>query len=458
MNRCHLCPGVNKCVPSYGSPGELLFIGEAPGKDENRIGTVFVGKTGQELDDHYLPLAGLSRHSVNITNAIKCLPTTTSGKLDLKRAKDREMLENCALTHLYQEIDQNPRLKLLVPMGALACHAIDPSINLDIQHGFPVMTQWGIMAFPMFHPALGIHDPKKMLMIRTDWMRLKRYLAGTLVVPEDEHPEPDYAEVTDPAEIDCIDYTRPIAMDTEYSPYVLKGPFCATYSTAPGTGRLIRASRLDLLERLNRVVSRWQSYILFHNWLYDYKPIAEMGLAIDGRRVRDTMVRAFHLGNLPQGLKALSWRELGMTMQDFDDLVRPYSTEKVLDYYQVAQLREWRKPDERLEIDPKTGLWKLKKPQGMNTKLKRFFTDYGKNPDKDVFQMWEKNWVEEQAMMEAELGEWPGMDIAHAPFHEALYYACRDSDALYRLDPVLARMRRRVRRFPQEQWRDGQAA
>lgn len=455
MIRCALCPRVNQCLPADGPRGTLLFIGEAPGKEENKKGRVFIGKTGDEVNQHYLPLAGLLRERVRFINAIACLPTSTSGKLDLKREKDRRMLQCCSDTHLNQEIASSQSLKLLVPMGAFACHAIDPDLHLEIQHGFPVMTRWGIPAFPMYHPALGIHEPKKMLMIRTDWMRLKQYLAGKHVSPIDEL-ETDYAEVTDPKEIDSLDPTRPLAGDTESSRSL--GPYCLTYSQQPGTGRLIRATRDDLLSRLRRRLSAWRAPLLFHNWLYDRKVVLEMGIHFPDHLIRDTMLMAFHLGNLPQGLKALGWRELGMEMQDFLDLVTPHSAEMVLHYYRMAELREWGKPEQRMEFDEKSGLWKLKKPQGMNTKLKRFFTDYGKNPEKDVFQMWEKNWVEEQETMEAELGPWPGLDIAHVPFDQVIHYACRDPDATLRLYPILRAMQRLVRRQPQERWRARSAA
>jgi hypothetical protein len=164
------------------------------------------------------------------------------------------------------------------------------------------------------------------------------------------------------------------------------------------------------------------------------------------------MAEVYRLGNLPQGLKALAYRELGMVMQDFEDLVIPYSREMVLNYYRLAQLHEWEKPAEELVIDDKTGLWKLYKPQSMSTKLKRFFTDYSKNPDKDVFLTWE-NWESQQAAIEDKVGAWPGMCISHVPFEETLQYACRDADALIRLWPILKHMQSRVRKVSQEHWR-----
>lgn len=456
MERCSLCPGVNNCVPDDLPPewdGEVLFIGEAPGRDENKKLRVFIGKTGDEVNRHYLPLAGLRRDSVGFTNAIRCLPPTAGGKLNPSRAKDLALLDSCASQHLYSLIERI-RPKVLVPLGSFACRSVglhEPHFYLETQHGFPTETPWGISAFPMYHPALGIHEPKKMLYIRTDWMRLKSYLRGELELPVDAYPHPDYREVTDPRELEELDPTLPLAMDTETK----RGgdPYCLTYSQSPGTGRLIAATRPDLLVGLSRSLDRWESPILFHNWLFDRTVVRGMGIGLSDRQVVDTLLFVFHLGNLPQGLKALAWRELGMIMEDFDDVVTPYSRELVLLYYRLAQAHDWPKPEERLELDEKTGLWKMKKPQGMNTKLKRFFTDLSKDPQKDVFGMWEKNWVDEQAMIEERIGLWPGKCISHVPFDQALFYACRDADALYRLWPLLKRMQKNMRKFSQEHWR-----
>lgn len=448
VTRCALCPGVNLCIPPDGS-GDLLFIGEAPGKVENQKGRVFIGKTGDEVDRHYLPLAGLRRDVVCFTNAIRCLPVSAGGKLDASRTKDQALLQGCAAHHLYPHIEAQ-RPKVLIPLGSFACRAVCPEVDLELQHGFPVMTAWGIPAFPMFHPALGIHEPKRMLHIRNDWVRLRSYLKGTLQVPVDDYPDPDYREVTDASELEEILSTEPLACDTESTRR--HTPYCLTYSQNPGTGRLIRASRTDLLVGFQRRLDRHRAHILFHNWLYDWSITEAMGLHFPHRWMVDTMARVFHLGNLPQGLKALAWRELGMVMQDFDDVVTPHSRLNVLHYYQRMLGVEWPKPAEELTQDSKTGLWKLYKPQSLNTKLKRFHTDLSKNPDKDVFETWE-NWEASHSMVEAEMGEWPGKCISHVPFDEALYYACRDADALGRLWPKIQRMASNVRHTSQEHWR-----
>lgn len=454
ITRCALCPSTNNCVPPDIPDGcDLLFIGEAPGKDENRKLRVFIGKTGDEVNRHYLPLAGLRREHVGFTNAIRCLPTTAGGKLDPNRAKDIALLESCAATHLYPLIERL-QPKALIPLGAFACRALGLDVALETDHGFPVDSAWGIPTFPMYHPALGIHEPKKMLYIRTDWMRLRSFLNGSLQLPVDEFTgREDYREVESLSDLDELEPGL-FAADTENK----RGgePFCLTYSQHPGQGRLIRAERTDLLSALQERIDAGElGPLLFHHWLHDRTITRRMGLRIPDRLVIDTLLRVFHLGNLPQGLKALSKRELGMVMMDFDDVVTPHSRQNVLHYYDIAKTYTWPTPEQELVMDDKTGLWKVYKPQSMNTKLKRFFTDLSKNPEKDVFEMWTRNWVEQQAMIEGELGQpFPGKCISHAPFEDILFYACRDSDALCRLYPLLKRMERRVRKFDQAHWRN----
>jgi uracil-DNA glycosylase family 4 len=429
-----------------------MFIGEAPGPRENEKGVCFIGPTGEEVNRGYLPTAGLRRPNHRFTNAIHCQPGG-NGKLDISKQAHLDLLQSCCETHLYPEIEQL-QPKLIIPMGTFACHAIDPSIELDRQHGIPTDTPCG-MAFPMYHPAGGMHEPKKMLQIRTDWTRLKKYINGTLRIPFDEYQGlEDYAAIEDPDQIDALLWGKwhlNMGADTEIT--FRRKPFCATFSIHPGTGYLVRADDRPCLDRLNYHLRRWEGRFLFHNWLFD-KPVTEdMGLDFRNKQVKDTMLLAFHLGNLPQGLKTLAYRELGMLMQDFNDLVIPHSRKHVLAYYREAHLIDWPKPPEQLVRD-KEGLYKLYRPHSFNTRLKTFFTSYEKNPDRDVSKMWDDNWEDMHDQVEAAIGPWPGKCISHAPFEEIIGYACRDSDATLRLLPVLQHMKSRVRKKSQEHWGD----
>lgn len=334
-------------------------------------------------------------------------------------------------------------------MGRFACDAVLEDFDLELGHGLPTESMFGIPAFPQYHPALGIHEPKKMSYIRRDWYRLKLWLRGQLPLIEDPYPNPHYWEMTHVDEIEALDPTIDMAADTESTRY--EGPFCFTGSQEPGTGFLIRASRRDLLDALQEKLNTWRAKIIFHNWLYDAAVVRSMALLIPHDRLVDTMARIFHLGNLPQGLKALAWRELGMEMQDFDDVVRPWSAMRTLAYYRLATTYEWDKPEPELVMDPKTKLWKKKKPRGMNTKLKTFFTSLRNNEDKDVFAAW-GNWKSEHSAIEEKLGRWPGMCLSHVPFERVLGYACRDADATLRLWQFIKRLQRQVRSTTQERW------
>jgi uracil-DNA glycosylase family 4 len=456
--RCALCPNVNCQIPPHGPKQRegLLFVFEAPGKQEDTNarrhppGIPLIGKTGQEVDEHYLPLAGLRRSDVTCHNAISCLPDSVGGKLDPTRDKDTELLESCASQNLYPLIGQM-QPKLIIPCGNFSCRAIfGPGFDLELRHGIPTESPYG-PAFPMYHPALGLHEPKKMLHVRTDWDRLRKYLRGRLVVPVDAYAgQEDYQEVTDADEIAEISDDA-LACDTESDRN--SQAYCLTYSQQPGSGRLIRAANIDLIDSFKRRVRDHRGPVLFHNWLYDWTVVEQMGILFQHRAIVDTMAEVYRLGNLPQGLKALAFRELGMTMQDFDDVVTPHSTRKVLEYYEQASWEDWPKLEPQMVLD-EAGQWKLYKPQSMKTKFKRFFTDYRKSPEtKDVFGSWE-NWESQHATIEAVLGPWPGKDIRHAPFEDVLFYACRDSDALGRLWPILKKMRTLTRRYSQESWRE----
>ena len=448
MDRCPNCAGDHKCLPPDGPEhAEYLFIGEAPGFFEEKSGTVFCGRTGQEVNSHYLPLAGLRREHVRFTNCIRCLPPGAKGKLDLKRERDRELLKSCAGHHLYPELRRN-HYKLIVPLGAFACYAIDPEINLELHHGMPLETQWGLV-FPQYHPSQGLHEPKKMLLIRTDWARLRKYIRHTLKLPVDKFPTPDYREAEDDDfSTFHVDPYQPLACDTESTRS--REPFCLTFTDYAGCGRLIRAGRSDLLQAFQETLDIWRGPILFHNWMYDCHVVERMGLRFPRRLIKDTMVLAYHLGNLPQGLKALAYRELGMLMQSFDDLVTPHSTPLALSYLREAYSQEFPKPDEQLVRSPE-GDWKTYKPQSISTRIKRFLTAYGKDPTKDVFEAW-GNWEGDHLQVESVCGPWTGKCITHVPFDQVLHYACRDADATFRLWPILDRMRRRVRKGPQEDW------
>src|SRR5215472_16718266 len=88
MTRCPGCPGTNPVIAPDGPRNSpYLFIGEAPGKEENNRGRPFIGQTGKEFNEHYLKLANLTRDDIRITNTIKCLPQHKSKSKEFQAIK-----------------------------------------------------------------------------------------------------------------------------------------------------------------------------------------------------------------------------------------------------------------------------------------------------------------------------------------------------------------------------------
>ncbi len=82
------CPvksmGCTRLVFGEGNPdAKLVFIGEAPGRDEDAMGRPFVGRSGQLLTKS-LKMVGLDRSEVYITNIVKCRPQTTASPCPMR--------------------------------------------------------------------------------------------------------------------------------------------------------------------------------------------------------------------------------------------------------------------------------------------------------------------------------------------------------------------------------------
>jgi len=122
---CTLCPHLaasrTQVVFGVGSPeAEVMFVGEAPGEDEDLQGEPFVGKAGQLLTKIIVAM-GFTRDQVYIGNVLKCRPDMPPGESGNRKPKPAEM-ETC-LPYLRQQIDIiQPRA--LVALGATAMEGL----------------------------------------------------------------------------------------------------------------------------------------------------------------------------------------------------------------------------------------------------------------------------------------------------------------------------------------------
>jgi uracil-DNA glycosylase len=151
---CVKCGELSRCrhsvVFGVGSPrAEIMFVGEAPGHDEDMRGEPFVGRAG-ELLTKIIVAMGFQREDVYIANVLKCRPPENRTPLP-------DEVTNC-LPYLLSQIDLI-KPKIIVALGATAVRAL-----LDVQLGITKMRgHWytfrDIPIMPTFHPAYLLRNP-----------------------------------------------------------------------------------------------------------------------------------------------------------------------------------------------------------------------------------------------------------------------------------------------------------
>ncbi|MDX2021703.1 MAG: uracil-DNA glycosylase [Deltaproteobacteria bacterium] len=164
--RCGLCQTRKNIVFGVGNPNaDLVFVGEAPGGDEDAQGEPFVGAAGQLLTK-MIEAMGFSRDSVYICNVIKCRPPGNRNPLPEEVAACEPFLKKQLAT-------LQPRL--IVALGKFAAHCLlrteTPITRLRGTWG----TYEGIATMPTFHPAYLLRNPDGKRFV---WQDLKAVLAS----------------------------------------------------------------------------------------------------------------------------------------------------------------------------------------------------------------------------------------------------------------------------------------
>ncbi len=149
--RCELAHGRNHIVFGVGNPNaDVVFVGEAPGRDEDLKGEPFVGRAGQLLTDIIEKGMGLSRASVYICNTVKCRPPEN-------RNPKPEELAACEPFLVRQLLAIRP--KVIVAMGKFAAQDICRS-EVPISRLRGNWHQYeGIDVMPTYHPAYLLRNP-----------------------------------------------------------------------------------------------------------------------------------------------------------------------------------------------------------------------------------------------------------------------------------------------------------
>lgn len=165
--KCSLSKSRINAVSGKGSSNaEIIFIGEAPGRNEDIKGEPFVGTAGKILTEA-LDCAGLSRDDVFITNVVKCRPPRN--RTPLQEEKD------ACHNYLSRELEII-KPKIICILGNTAYGSILQGNSITKNRG-KVIKHNGQLYFLTIHPAAAIYNPKFRIVLKNDIKKLVKVLA-----------------------------------------------------------------------------------------------------------------------------------------------------------------------------------------------------------------------------------------------------------------------------------------
>ena len=166
--KCELCKTRTNCVFGVGNENaDLMFVGEAPGEQEDLSGVPFVGRAGQLLDK-FLYAVDISREDVYIANILKCRPP-----------KNRDPLpeeEDMCIDFLRRQVSLI-KPKVIVCLGRIsAMRLIKPDFKITQEHG-KWFKKGDVMMTAVYHPAALLRDPRKKEDMLEDMKAIKQKLS-----------------------------------------------------------------------------------------------------------------------------------------------------------------------------------------------------------------------------------------------------------------------------------------
>lgn len=164
--KCELSKTRIKSVPGKGNfKSHVIFVGEAPGKNEDLNGEPFIGIAGKKMS-MALEEAGISREDVYITNIVKCRPP----KNRVPSATERSTCQD----YLKQEISII-KPKIICILGNTAFNSLLGGSEI-IKHRGRVVKKDGQMYFLTIHPAATIYNQELIMVLKNDIAKLFRII------------------------------------------------------------------------------------------------------------------------------------------------------------------------------------------------------------------------------------------------------------------------------------------
>lgn len=166
---CDLRKTATQGVPGYGSAeAKIVFIGEAPGKTEDREGRPFLGAAGKFLNE-MLESIKLSREDIYITNVVKYRPPDNRDPL-------KDEVESCR-DWLKEELEVI-KPKLIIFLGRHALYYFFPDEKIGEVHGelLKKETPIGKFFFPLYHPAAALYNGGMREVLKADFKKIPKVL------------------------------------------------------------------------------------------------------------------------------------------------------------------------------------------------------------------------------------------------------------------------------------------
>ena len=195
---CELHKGRTRAVPGEGPVNaELMFIGEAPGYNEDQQGRPFVGAAGKLLEE-LLAEIGLTRDDVWIGNVVKCRPPQN---------RDPRPEEIAACSGYLERQISVLQPKLIATLGRYSMERFFPGARITRVHG-QARRDGARVLIPLFHPAYVLRNMDALPDAKRDMQKIPRLLARLEQVLAEEAaagtaPEPE-PPATDPEQLSLL--------------------------------------------------------------------------------------------------------------------------------------------------------------------------------------------------------------------------------------------------------------
>ena len=175
---------------SGNADADLMFIGEAPGANEDRIGLPFVGQAGKLLDT-LLAEIGFERKDVFVANTVKCRPPGN-------RDPHPKEIESCQ-DYLRRQVALIEPV-VICTLGNFSTKLLRAdTTGISRLHGreeVRVIGSRAVRLYPLYHPAAALYTPSMLETLRADFHRIPELLA--LGAPEQPSPLESLPEVEEP--------------------------------------------------------------------------------------------------------------------------------------------------------------------------------------------------------------------------------------------------------------------